>query len=263
MDMLIMFSLKSTSTLLVLTAGLAMSANTLAYTIDGSLSDWGVSQNGNAQDWTPSSGVLFAEEDQHSDYLGPGTGGQGFDAEAIYLDWDSTHLYFAVVTGRSEDQSVYPSGDLAFDFGNNGQFEIGIETRGNNGFNKGDLVAVSDWQIAHPHPEAGPTEINAGALLSSNDLIYSANPVTGIGEWKWDSHFVIEGSVALADFALFAGEDFTVQWTMGCGNDLIALSVDGGLPGTSVPEPAPVLLMAGSLMLLAVMRRRRVAQAFE
>ncbi|MCP5141282.1 MAG: hypothetical protein H6980_02875 [Gammaproteobacteria bacterium] len=252
-----------------------------AYTIDGDIHDWGLNHTGQDSDWTPNSGVEYAVSDQANDALSGGYvhnftqlgnlgyGDQPFDAEAIYLDYDSTYMYFMVVTGRSEWQSQYPAGDIAFDFGSDGSWEFGVETRGNNGFDKGDLVAVSNWAIGNPYAQAGVTEILSGTVISDtgdgNELVYGNN-IRDIGRYTNyddDDHYVIEGKVALADFALYAGQSFTVHWTMGCGNDEIHLA--STLPGTpggggEVPIPGTGLLFGGVLAGWTLQRRRMLAR---
>ncbi|MCB1735887.1 MAG: PEP-CTERM sorting domain-containing protein [Gammaproteobacteria bacterium] len=260
----------------------------MAYTIDGNISDWGVYATGHASDWTPNSGVEYAISDQNTNSLYNGNstdgyvvnysfphalgyGDQPYDAEAIYLDYDSTYLYYAVVTGRPEGVSQYPSGDIAFDFGSDGSWEYGIETRGNNGYNKGDLVQVSNWALGAIYPEAGVTEIQGGSVVSSNDFVYGSK-ITDIGQYTYysdDDHYVMEGRIALSDFSLYAGQNFTVHWTMGCGNDEIHLASTlptggGGCSGgncggggSEVPVPGTGLLFGSALIGWTLHRRRQ------
>ena len=252
----------------------------MAYTIDGNISDWGVTSTGNASDWTPNSGVEYAVSDQVNsslsggyvvNYTAPsnlGYGGQAYDAEAVYLDYDSTYLYYAVVTGRPENVSQYPAGDIAFDFGSDGSYEFGVETRGNNGYSKGDLVQVSNWALGNPYPAAGVTEIQSGSVVANTDFVYGSK-IEDIGQYIYpyysstdDNHYVLEGRIALADFSLYAGQNFTIHWTMGCGNDEIHLA--STLPGTppgpggEVPVPGTGLLLGGSLIGWTLHRRRQL-----
>ncbi|MGB0711993.1 MAG: hypothetical protein ACPGUC_00395, partial [Gammaproteobacteria bacterium] len=167
--------------LLLVTISLSVGSPAVAYTVDGLLDDWGVVPGRSASDWIPNEGVLYFEEDQHQDFLGPGSGGQGFDAEAIYAHWDSQNLYFAVVTGHRPDDSRFPNGDLAIDIGINGRYELGIETLGNENFALGDLVRVTQWQLGDPHPEGGPAQIASGETVRSGQVVVSSSPVTGLG----------------------------------------------------------------------------------
>ncbi len=246
---------------------LSFSSASMAYVVDGDLSDWGITPTGSASDWTPNTGVIYTEEDQHDNFLNPGYGGQIYDAEAIYLDWDNDTLYYAVVTGRPQTETHYPSGDIFFDFGSNGSYEFAVETRGNTttesgastvGAAKGDLYLVGTHENGDPYTQSGATELLTGNLVSSNNLVYSNTPITNLGGFaSTDEHYVIEGSISLADFSLYTGEDFTVHWTMGCGNDAIDLEVGGGLPSTGVPLPATTWLLGVSLIGLGANLRRK------
>ncbi|MGB0714212.1 MAG: hypothetical protein ACPGUC_11710, partial [Gammaproteobacteria bacterium] len=69
-------------------------------------------------------------------------------------------------------------------------------------------------------------------------------------------HYVLEGAVSLNAFSAYAGQDIRLHWTMGCGNDVVALDIAGGLPGATVPNPTPFALFALGVGLLGVVRRR-------
>ena len=110
-----------------------------AYTIDGSLTDWGIT----GSEWSPAS--LTAKksvvEDQKDSYLAPGYGGQAYDAEAMYVDWDSSHLYIAIVTGLKPDDPTHGPGDIAIGFSKDGGgravYEYAVKTKDGFGtFNK-------------------------------------------------------------------------------------------------------------------------------
>lgn len=254
---------------LFVASSLILGSAAQAYTVDGDLSDWGITATGSASDWTPNSGVYWAVSDEGTWNLAPGLAGgsQPYDAEAIYLDFDSTYLYYAVVTGRPENpvDNQYFSGDIAFDFGNNGTSELGIETRGNNGYNQGDLVQVSTWDLplVSSNLAAGVTEILSGPVqAAATDFVYSSTPVQNIGQFTsggYEDHYVMEGRIALSEFSLYAGQNFTVHWTMGCGNDEIHLDPGITFPGggTSVPLPATSLLFGSALIGMMGLRRRQ------
>ena len=63
-------------------------------------------------------------------------GGQAYDAEALYVDYDSSKLYLAMITGHNpamaNGPSSYAPGDFLIDFGRDGVFEYGIKTTGAN-----------------------------------------------------------------------------------------------------------------------------------
>lgn len=255
----------------------AVSLQASAYTVDGDMSDWGLGFTGNASDWTPNSGVEFTTEDQTGGsgaYLNPGYGGQVYDAEAIYVDWDSSYFYYAVVTGLPENGMQYPAGDIAFDFGANGSYELGIETLttssvDNNGHTskngvdysagtQGGLYDVSSWSHAVHYTSADPVQIAAGTLLDTGDLVYSSTAVTNLGQYSSDGHYVIEGRIAMSNFSAYLGQDFNVHWTMNCGNDEIILTGSTLTPESSIPAPGTVGLIGLAMLGMAgVVRRRR------
>ncbi len=250
---------------IIIATSIALSAaGAQAYTIDGDISDWGVTATGQASDWTPNVGVYSAVSDEGTWGLAPGAGGggQAFDAEAIYLDYDSTYLYYAVVTGRQQSETSLPSGDIAFDFNNNGTSELGIETRGNNGYSTGDLVQVSSWSLGNPYPQSGVAEILSGSTQTNTDFAYSTTPTQNIGQFTtngYEDHYIMEGRIALSEFSLYAGQNFTVHWTMGCGNDEIHLSPGFTIPnsGNSVPLPATSWMFGAALIGLVGLRRKQ------
>ena len=88
-----------------------------AYTIDGNLADWGIS----SPSFTPSLPVKgYVIEDQTggaNTFLNPGYGGQPYDAEALYVNYDSTNLYLGLITGHSPQNTSYAPGDFLIDFG--------------------------------------------------------------------------------------------------------------------------------------------------
>jgi len=101
-----------------------------AITVDSDISDWiNLDVNGEAE-WTDTNKQVTVDPDEiygGNTYAGditgdqspfPGRGGQKYDAEAFYSDFDSqtNTLYFAIVTGLSPDvYGSYFSGDVLFD----------------------------------------------------------------------------------------------------------------------------------------------------
>ncbi len=220
-----------------------------AITVDGDLSDWGLDPS--ASDWTPDPGIVGIEEDSTDWYVGPGVGGNEFDAEGMYVVYSEpdSSLCIAVVTGTPPGGATYngityPPGDIAIDFGQDGTYEIGIETTGSNA---GSVVLNPDWTIPTDFPDSGPSNMvdGTGTEVASVPLAYNDDTYAG--------HYVIEVSVPVGAFDNLWGNSFTVHWTMECGNDL--LDVDYTPP---VPEPSTVLLLGtGLLVTLAAHRSRR------
>lgn len=248
-----------------------------AYVIDGQIADWGLQANGQASGWTPNAGVqAWTVEDQTGGlgtYLNPGYGGQLYDAEALYLDWDNTNLYVMVVVGMPQsfgDKSgEYAPGNIAFDFGRDGIWEYGLVTKTADGLNAGWLYRSLSWKKGlwdAPGHYVGPgngtdvTAMAAGTNGVAAQFAYSASPIKGLGAYINDNHYVIEAAIPVSTFGSYWGDNgplqpFDVQWTMLCGNDVITVD-----PPLHVPEPASALLvllgLVGVLPVLHGARRR-------
>lgn len=244
-------------------ATLCVASHAQAYVIDGNFTDWGIQQTGNASDWKPNSSVkAWTQEDQTGGanaYLNPGYGGQKYDAEAIYVDWDSSNVYVGLFTGlppgTKNANGNYAPGDFAFDFGDDGSYEFGLVTTGTAGKTIGGLYKQVNWGKGL-WDNVTPTAVLGGTLAGVGNLMFPASGYKNIGTYKNDTHYFIEASIPISAFGAFWGpngpnEKFYLQWTMYCGNDVIGLD-----PPAQVPEPASGLLVALGLGSLAWMRRR-------
>jgi hypothetical protein len=273
--------------------GVFGSMSAAAITIDGQLSDWGV----NPSTWKPASGIQVTIDDQTGSgnyHLGPGWGGQAYDAEALYAQKKGSTLFIALVTGhnpRTLDEpgrNSYGAGDFAIDFGGDGSsFELGINIRhatsvsasGVYGFEsfgvEGGVYNNPTWAYGlwdsagnYTNPGSGaaytpdrkhPTHLTDGTLIGMvSALSYSLTPVTGYGSNQSDRHYVYELSVDLG-LLRAAGwngvEAFDIHWTQNCAND--SISVD--LPGGSVPEPGTLALIALGAIGLGLGGKKKAA----
>mgnify|MGYP001369125919 CR=1 FL=1 len=265
---------------MMLLAGMISSGGAYAYTIDGNLSDWGISHNGNANDWTPNSGVsFFSVEDQSGSgayYLNPGWGGQNYDAEAMYVAWDNSNLYIAVATGHNPNTSNtggnYAVGDIAIDIGNNGSWDYGIELKGDAGLTQSHIYSSPSWAYgiwtntgaytSNPATadHAHPTSMISGSDSGLVSLSYTTSGTSGYGINATDLHYFYEVAVPLSSFGntFGVGSQFNIHWTMNCAND--AISVQGSRPPQNrIPEPGTLALLPLGMIGLAILRRRKSA----
>jgi hypothetical protein len=266
--------MRTTLTRWMLAAGICLSSGAQAalITIDGNLADWGLKQTGQDSDWIPDARVVpdarqYTVEDQTGGAgtrLFPGWGGQNYDAEAIYVSLDSSFLYIALITGLSPDTpdnpaaNSYGPGDFAIDFGQDGSFEFGVQTTGDD-FGKVYRVTAWDyglWDVTGNHRPTNPdkrhpTSIKTGTEVGIGQLVYTKTPFTNMGVNTDDKHYVIEAAIPLTSFTGYSGK-FDVHWTMNCAND--AIHADPYLP---VAEPGTLALMPLGLLGMMALRRRK------
>lgn len=244
-----------------------------ALVVDGNLNDWQINKDTLVSSLA---GAHYTVEDSTGGanaYLGPGYGGQAYDAEAMYAVFQGGKLFIALMTGHdpltvnNPAQNKYGAGDFAIDFGKNGIYELGINVIVNGFGVAGGVYANPAWAYGlwdvngnyNPgHPDTThPTSLVGGNLIGMASYAYTTNGVGGYGAWKSDKHFFYELSIDLG--LLYAagwdGGAFNIQWTENCANDSIVVD-----PGRSVPEPGS-LALAGLGMIGVIrggLRRRKV-----
>lgn len=255
-----------------------LGASAASVMIDGNFTDWGIANNGTTAGWTPKSGVVYTVEDQSNamnGFLSPGWGGQAYDAEALYVTWQTkadgkTYLDVGIVTGHDPSTATtansYGRGDIAIDFGKNGSWDFGILTANRSAtLLRGDVVATAnaDWSTglwSSPGvfaPESSPyvTKVASGTDVGNASVAIS-NAFTNMGILG-GNHWFYEVEIPVDAFGshwhgMNPSEAFSIQWTMLCANDIVALNV----AATTVPEPAiPALVLTG--LALAGLTRRR------
>ncbi len=246
-------------------------------TVDGDLSDWGI----NLPDFTKPAGVYGIDEDYvgSNGEVGPGYGGQGYDAEALYFTRDASNGYIAIVTGFPQagraDSRYAPNGwiyagDIAMSFdGMKDVYEYGIQTssdavpqNGIMGGTPGDLWRVSTWSTSNEgtsfssyYQESNPASIKSVTDLSplfSGTLAY-VKTADVFDRYIMEYCFplnAIQGVDWSKDVSL------ALHWTQSCGND--AIMFEGSIP-TSVPEPMSMTLFGLGAAALMVRRFRKKA----
>lgn len=253
----------------------SISLNATATTIS-TFSDWGITSTNIS---STVSDVHYATEDQTNYYLNPGYGGQAYDAEGIYATWDSSYLYVGVMTGRAPDATGWSAGDIAFDFGSDNSYELGLITTDHTGSepgvagigSPGQLYDVDTWNLGiwdssggyinntgNPADPDHPTTVAAGTeivdAVKPGSFSYQeigSSTEYGIGG---QSYFI----TAAIDLNAIGGNTFlndglTLHWAATCNNDWITLD----LPASSVPEPSTMALLSIGMIGLFAARRKK------
>ncbi len=159
------------------------------------------------------------------------SGGQSYDAEAMYLEIQNDTLYVAIVTGLAPDNSRFSAGDIFFDLNgdigkNSGNgYEYGMVvadhdsniSQGNsfydgNSWDAGELYSLTDWNDGINSPASGlhPVTGRTGSEVTgaATSLAYNSNMVNGIGPFDYanasakyieNDHYFIEASISLVD----------------------------------------------------------------
>ena len=269
------------------------SASGTTITVDGDLSDWGVTASTvvdradtawapTMADWTTS---WWAEDttdwnSRGDGSVGPGYGGQNFDVEAAYMTSANSVLYGAFVSGFDRagqsgwnGSGWYSTGDLFFDLGGNGTWDFAIALSTHDGFLEGCAYIPSSAGTWYTTPTdfaaSAPAQLLSGVTfteLSGVQYAYhegtsSEKPYASekTSDYSGADHNIVEFSLDDVDLhyafpSLFSGTSVVMHYTQTCGNDVL------DLPGIVVytPEPATAALLALGVVA-AYARRRRTA----
>lgn len=215
--------------------------------------------------WAADGWSLLDAEDSvgNGGYVGPGWGGQSFDAEYLFYKQEGNLLSIGVQSGfdlvageQVYGDREYFSGDLALAF-NGGAYDhavdFGWETKDYDGdyvtaaADAAGLYSVTSWNNDIYFTVSSPFAMESGSFLSGiSTTSGSAALADGVSFYR-------TATIDLASLG-FDVNSFSAHWTMSCGNDMVEGSAD---VTTSVPEPGALLLMAGGLLGLFGGRRLR------
>lgn len=223
--------------------------------------DWGISHGSWAPTNAPSNTKWFTEDFVDSGgYVGPGWGGQSFDAEAAYFGVSETKLYFAIITGLPQTGVWgYDPGDIAINIGNDNTYDFAITTRPTNINSSHTSTPGAGW-LLNDNMEWTNTQIRWGGA-SDPWAVKSYGAATNLGSnFSYSvfgtDHYAIEAIVDNSLMGLRNGGILTLHWTMECGNDYINLNttVQDLQP---IPEPSTILLLGSGAGGILVFYKRR------
>lgn len=269
-------------------------------TIDGNLSDWGITvgdnNTSNFSSLASNIGLVGSHlEDTgdtqgHNSYLGPNLGGQDYDAEFMGVARQGNTLFVSLVTGQRPDNALkyYSPGDFRFET-SGGRF--GVEAGGGKGHASSTAtsslgVAITEGTVGSTYTtySNGTTKSYSNAVAAQTtgsiwrDVTWILDPITPKEPVQLQIN-ALSQQVGMADY-IFTRNSVTSQ------HAIIEFAIDLGVFGgvdlyslhwrpscgndemnvtlnlsTKVPEPATLaLLMAGVLGALFPVVRRRTVQ---
>jgi hypothetical protein len=268
-----------------------------AITVDGNLSDWGITvADGNNSDFSsPSPGIglvaSFAEDQNDfagdGGYVGPNYGGQNYDGEYMGVAIQGSTLYIAIVSGQRPDNGLtrYSPGDIYL---TTPVGIVGIEVGGGAGGGAGGTITEGAEGSTYNLNSNGYTQSygttdaaqTAGSIWANADWIQDpiapGSPVqmningasTKIGDADYaftrndqtSQHSVIELALDLTNLLDEDGEGLIgIHWSPSCGNDVVHAFYLASTPPTSteLPEPGSALVWLVGVGVTGAMRARK------
>ncbi|MHC1574178.1 MAG: hypothetical protein ACXQTY_00015 [Candidatus Methanogasteraceae archaeon] len=185
-----------------------------------------------------------------------------YDMEAMYVDEDADHLYFAVVL--SCDAASVP-GDLGLDVtsvvsGDGYACEYGIviqDSAGTYTASSRNIISVSDWSECTIITECSPGLILDGTTVGTATVAYVKNgpdPEPDI-ESDYPATYIIEGKIPKSVIGNTAS--VSLHYTVECGNDEITIHKGPEAPPEAPPEeqvpafaPSSIIALIGMLCVI-------------
>lgn len=207
--------------------------------------------------------------------VGPGVGGQAYDAERLGLYFDNSQVAFGLQTGfdlalgRNYGRLHFNPGDLALNVDGDAFYEYAIDFSISGAAVSYTLVDMTSagavWKAPYyaQHASASPfaATYTAANIVDTFTGAYSNfapgeriadNVVNAPASLLYSN--AMEGGFDLALLALYGGGPLTMHWTMECGNDIINHTSEQA----PVPEPATMLLFGTGLVAFAGLGRKTI-----
>lgn len=272
-------------------------AGASAITIDGNLSDWGVTvADGNNSDFSSPSATIglvstFTEDQNdfagNGGYVGPNYGGQNYDAEFMGVALQGKTMYLAIVSGQRPDNGIanYSPGDI---YMTTPVGIVGIEVGGGVGGGAGGLITEGDAGSTYNLNSNGYTQSlgttnaaqTAGSVWANADWIQDpiapGSPVqmdingasTKVADADYaftrnsqtSQHSVIELALDLTNLLDDDGNgSIGIHWSPSCGNDIVTalIHVSAPITTTEVPEPGSALVWLLGVGAIGAIRARQ------